>query len=89
MPLCCAAPDYAPCYASVLVAGHDLRSAVEALETEHRICPCVTVWCSACKRVTVDVTEAGEFPCPSAHLAHALAVRRMVEETLESSDLRE
>ncbi len=84
MPRCCdgVEDEFRPCYASVLVAGHDVRAAVEDAERDQAICPCVTVWCNRCKRVALSVADRKLFPCASAHLAHALAVRRMVEETL-------
>ncbi len=89
MPRCCdgTADDFEPCYASVLVAGHDLRGAVEAAEETESICPCVTVWCSRCKRASMAVGDRGRFPCASAHLAHSLAVRSLVEQTLALSEL--
>jgi len=88
MPLCCSPRDLAPCYASVLVAGHDLDRALEALQVDSPICPCVTVWCNACKRVAVDVSDRHHFPCASAHLAHAIAVHRAVEATLDAPHLK-
>ena len=90
MPLCCSPADLAPSYASVLVVGHDLERAVENLQADSPICPCVTVWCGACKRLAVDVSDRHLFPCASAHLAHAIAVHRAVEETFRRDvDLRQ
>lgn len=90
MPLCCSPCDLAPCYASVLVAGHDLSKALETVQSDSPICPCVTVWCNACKRVSLDVSDRHLFPCASAHLAHAMTVQRAVEQTLkEDLDLRQ
>lgn len=89
MPLCCSPADLTPCYASVLVAGHDLERAVDRLESQGPICPCVTVWCTACKCVALDVSDRDSFPCDSAHLAHAIAVHRAVEGTLDSPHLKE
>jgi hypothetical protein len=85
MPRCCdpAADDFAPCYASVLVAGKDgLRAAVENLEQCAPICPCVTAWCPACRRVAALTYTRGSFLTSSAHLAHALVVHANVERTL-------
>ena len=86
MPRCCdpTPDDLKPCYASVLVAGSDLdfKNAVDDMELEHPICPCVTGWCRACKRVSTLVGTRHLFPCPSAHLAHALVLRAMVEKSL-------
>ena len=78
--------DLSPCYASVLVAGPDLRAAVEEAEEDSQICPCVTAWCGACKRSALLVGDRGLFPCASAQLAHALAFRRQVEDTLRHAD---
>ncbi len=84
MPRCCdaIAGEFEPCYASVLVAGHDLRSAVETAEESEPICPCVTAWCARCKRASFTVVDRALFPRPSAHLAHSLALRALVEQTL-------
>lgn len=89
MPRCCegSSADFEPCYASVLVAGPDLKSAVLDLEESQPICPCVTVWCGACQRVSLTVKDRRLFSTPSAHLAHALAFHRQVEETLGLADL--
>lgn len=89
MPRCCEGlpDDFSPCYASVLVAGADLRAAVEEAEDGSPICPCVTAWCHRCKCVSIAVGDRGHFPCASAHLAHALALRQRVEETLRLVDL--
>lgn len=91
MHRCCdpTAYELRPCYASVLVAGHDLGGALEKLEEESIISPCVTSWCSACRRVSLLVQDAGLFPTPSAHLAHSLAVHRMAEEFLRVADENE
>ena len=86
MPRCCVPHprEFEPCYASVLVAGvgDGLRSAVWAMEHDSPLCPCVTGWCGACKRVAALVSGRDLFPCPSAHLAHALVVHARVEATL-------
>ena len=86
MPRCCQ-PDpreFEPSYASVLVAGksEDLRRAVEGLELDSPICPCVTAWCNRCQRVSTVVSSRHLFPCPSAHFAHALMLRARVEYSL-------
>ena len=88
MPRCCEGVpgEFEPCYASVLVAGLGLKSAVEDLEESQLICPCVTAWCGVCKRVSLTVNDRGLFPCPSAQLAHALAFKAHVEETLLLAD---
>jgi hypothetical protein len=86
MPRCCHpdARDLAPCYASVLVTGGlPLGEALEALE-DSLICPCVTGWCPRCRRVSTLTAALGEFPCPSAYFAHALALRARVEGTLQT-----
>ena len=85
MPRCCdpAVDDFAPCYASVLVVGKGgLLAAVEHLEQCAPICPCVTAWCPACRRVAALTSTRGSFPTPSAHLAHALVVHANIERTL-------
>lgn len=86
---CChpaGAGEFAPCYASVLVAGQGLETAVSDLEQEAVVCPCVTAWCKSCKRSALCVEDRSLFPCPSAHLAHSIAVHRMVEGTLSLTD---
>lgn len=87
MPRCCRplADDFAPSYASALVAGpaaEDLQRAVESLESERSICPCVTAWCPECKRVSCVVQGRRSFPTPSAFFAHALAAHAAIEATL-------
>lgn len=84
MPRCCEVDpeQFAPSYASVLVAGHDLKARVEEAEEDSAICPCVTAWCNECKRVSMAVADRNFFPRASAHLAHALVVRGRIEETL-------
>ena len=76
MPRCCSKPDLAPCYASVLVVGLGhaaLERALERMESD-TICPCITSWCPACRRVSAVTGLVGRFPSPSAHFAHLLAV---------------
>ena len=89
MPRCCdgIANEFESCYASVLVAGIDLRGAVEAAEESEPICPCVTVWCSRCKRASFTVVDRALFACPSAHLAHSLALRALVEQTIAHAEI--
>lgn len=88
MPRCCQPrpdEDFEPCYASVLVAGGgegELRKAVRAMEEDGKICPCVTGWCSECKRVSALVTTRHLYPTRSAHLAHLLVMRGMIEASL-------
>jgi len=81
MPRCCSPDprDFEPSYASVLVAGLDLRSAVEDMEDLGPLCPCVTAWCNACKRVSTLVENRRAFAAPSECLAHALAARASLE----------
>ena len=86
MPRCCQAlpDDFKPSYASALVAGpteEHLREAVLTAETQGLICPCVTVWCNACKRVSCCVQGRENFPVPSAFYAHALVTHAQFEET--------
>lgn len=87
MPRCCSSTptDFEPCFASVLVSGgsgDELKRRVEEMEMENKICPCVTGWCSKCKCVAVLVSSRGLFPCPSAHLAHLLTLRGLIEESI-------
>lgn len=88
MPRCCEADpseDFRSCYASVLVTGggdEALRKAVCAMEEDTKICPCVTAWCSGCKRVATLVTTRHLYATRSAHLAHMLAMRGMIEASL-------
>jgi hypothetical protein len=90
MPRCCSDPseqDFAPCYSSVLVAGggaEALRRAVVSMEEDEKICPCVTAWCSKCKRVSTLVTSRGLYKTRSEHLAHMLVMRRGIEASLKS-----
>ena len=81
MPRCCEAHpnDFEPCYASVLVAGLNLRSRVEDMERLGPLCPCVTVWCNTCKKVSTTVSERALFSHPSAYFAHALVARESFE----------
>lgn len=83
MPRCCEPDprDFEPSYASVLVAGPDLRSAVLDLEDSGPLCPCVITWCNACKRASFTVKGRALFPAPSAFFAHALASRSVFEDT--------
>jgi hypothetical protein len=82
MPRCChkIEGEFTPSYASVLVAGLDLATAVQALEASI-ICPCVTTWCSDCYQVSLLTTDMPLFPSPSAYYAHMLALhgRMLVE----------
>lgn len=92
MPRCCDSTpdDFTPCYASVLVAGdaNDLKRVVDDMEWEAQISPCVTGWCNKCKRVSTLVTTRHLFPCPSAHLAHALMLRARVEFSIRANETR-
>ena len=87
MPRCCSSTpdDFKPCYASVLVSGGGgdaLKKAVLAMEGEEKICPCVTAWCGSCKRLATVTASRGLYATPSAHLAHMLTLRGMVEGSL-------
>lgn len=86
MPRCCdsSPSDFAPCYASVLVAGEPSRlpTVVEDMESDSRICPCVTGWCRDCKRVSTLTVGTYFFPCRSAYFAHALVLHAKLEESL-------
>jgi hypothetical protein len=73
--------DFEPSYASVLVAGNNLRRAVEDVETDCLMCPCVTAWCGRCKRSSFLVGGRAGFPAPSAFFAHALRSRELFEGT--------
>ena len=81
MTRCCSPDprDFEQSYASVLVAGLDLRSAVEDMEGLGPLCPCVTAWCGKCRRVSTVVRCRADFPVPSAFFAHALASRAALE----------
>lgn len=83
MPRCCETieNEFAPSYASVLVAGGDLESAVNALE-RRTICHCVTSWCPKCFRVGILTTDMHHFNTPSAYYAHMLVLheRMMVSQ---------
>jgi hypothetical protein len=81
MPRCCAPLDLSPCYASVLVAGPGPEALERALERVEGglICPCVTSWCPACRRVSAIVASAPRFPAPSAYFAHLLALHARLE----------
>jgi hypothetical protein len=89
MPRCCDpdSGDFTPCYASVLVAGLDMKSEAERIEQDSPICPCVTAWCDTCKRSSLIVQDRHLFPCASAHMAHALALYKQIEETFEKIDV--
>lgn len=66
--------DFAPCYASVLLAPPDsLRGEVERVERAG-LCHCVTAWCDRCARSALIVQAAPDFPSRSAHHAHLLAL---------------
>jgi hypothetical protein len=77
---CCAAASDAPnhCYASFLVTGgRPLQDAI-ALVEEGAITPCVTGWCDRCRRHSLLLLRAGDFPCFSAFAAHALTVHALM-----------
>jgi hypothetical protein len=80
MPRCCVAhkDEFAPCYASVLVAGANLKEAVAAVEGA-TICPCVTTWCPDCFRVSLLTADMGLFPCPSAYYAHMIRLHARMQ----------
>jgi hypothetical protein len=87
MPRCCdpAPEEFAPCYASVLVAGGSgcqLRDAVEDMENASAISPCATAWCPTCRRISTITSTRGRFPTASAHLAHVLVARSAMERTM-------
>lgn len=75
MPRCCQEVDneFAPCYASVLVAGSELETRVKKIE-ESTLCHCVTTWCSTCSQMGMLITDMHRFKCPSAYYAHMLVL---------------
>ncbi len=77
---CCCEPsvDLLPCYASALVAGPRTLEEAVVLAEEGPITPCVTAWCQRCRRHSLLVHHAGDFPCFSAFAAHALALHGML-----------
>ena len=79
MPRCCCAipNEFAPSYASVLVAA-DLDTAVRELEGG-KLTPCITAWCSACQAPYLITTSIGLFKSPSAHHAHMLTLAKKVK----------
>lgn len=65
--------DFAPSYASVLVAGPDLRGMIE--QAEGQLSPCFTAWCAAHRRIAwIADADRALFPAPSAHHAHKLVL---------------
>ena len=50
-----------------------------SMEEDEKICPCVTAWCSKCKRVSTLVTSRGLYKTRSEHLAHMLVNRGFPE----------
>ena len=70
--------EFAPSYASVLVAGHELQSMVEHAEAE--LVPCFTAWCGTHHRIAwLAGADRKLFPTPSAHHAHKLALLARLE----------
>lgn len=93
MPRCCSGSpaDFQPSYASALVAGPsagDLERAVRAMEDDAPICPCVTAWCPACKRVSCVTATRGLFAAPSAYYAHCLVAHGRFQETFQLTHAR-
>jgi hypothetical protein len=76
MPRCCTpiANEFAPCYASVVVAPN-IKEAVGALE-QAPLQASVTAWCSTCKAPYLLTGALDMFPCPSAHHAHLIVLSR-------------
>lgn len=76
MPRCCTAiaGEFAPSYASVLVAN-DLEEAVKELENG-KLKPCITAWCSACRAPYLITNSIEFFASPSAHHAHMITLGR-------------
>jgi hypothetical protein len=78
MPRCCpdqAIPnEFAPCYASVLMHGDDLRTAVEDVECRQGLASCFTARCASCRRNYLLTPDLALFPTPSAHHTHKLAL---------------
>ena len=81
MPRCC--PDssiqneFQPCYASVLMHGPDpstLQTAVEDAEQRQGITSCFTARCARCRRNYLLTPDLAQFPTPSAHHTHKLAL---------------
>ena len=85
MNRCCSgaiADEFEPCYASVLVAPSGLRQAVEDLE-RGPINPCITSWCTRCRKCSLLTGALDEFLYPSAHHAHALVLSRVLGAALK------
>ena len=76
MARCCVpvADEFAPCYASVLVAP-DLKGAVSEIENGPLLSS-ITAWCSVCKAPYLLTGALPLFPTPSAHHAHVIAMSR-------------
>lgn len=81
MPRCCPGetiPDeFQPCYASVLMHGADpasLQTAVADLEQRQDITSCFTARCARCRRNYLLTPDLAQFPTPSAHHTHKLAL---------------
>jgi hypothetical protein len=87
MPRCCSGHDLSPCYASVLVLGSDQGALAHALDRieSGTICPCVTAWCPACRRVSTLSAAAHRFPVPSAHFLHLVVLHARLELSLDRS----
>ena len=73
----CASSSPAPSYASVLVG--DLEEKVSALERGPLV-PCITAWCSTCRRAHLLTSSAHMFPCLSAHHAHMVVLAERIKE---------
>lgn len=72
--------EFAPCYASVLVAPQeqDLRALVEDLEKN--IYHSFTARCQRCHKPCLITREMLSFPCISAHHVHqAMQIQRLRE----------
>jgi hypothetical protein len=82
MPRCCTQieGEFAPCYASVLVAS-DLKNAVRSLE-QAPLQASVTAWCPVCKGPYLLTGALDMFPTPAAHHAHMIILsQRMLSRT--------
>lgn len=79
MPRCCTAipNEFAPSYASILVAG-DLKNAVNELEGG-KLTPCITAWCNSCQAPYLITSSMGLFLSPSAHHAHMLTLAKKMK----------
>lgn len=78
---CCGAAiqnEFAPCYASALMYGPDpaakLEAAVHDLERNQVITSCFTAWCQHCQGNYLLTPDMAQFPSPSAHHTHKLAL---------------